>query len=183
MTRYILLACLCLLSACTESMIVGSTAKGVVTRDYRSFSTVAADTKIYKSLTEEFTNDPDFEKSHIVLSSFNRNVLLAGQTTSQEVRQKAEDLTKKTPQVKKVYNEIKMLGSSTHLTRTSDTWITSKVKTALFTQHGLRSGRIKVVTENGDVYLMGVVSEEQAKLAVKRTRSVPGVQRVVKVFE
>ena len=65
----------------------------------------------------------------------------------------------------------------------SDSWITSKVKTALFTQNGLRSGRIKVVTENSDVFLMGVVSEEQAKLAVKRTRKVPGVQRVIKVFE
>ena len=95
MIKTLFLACVCLLSACTESMIVGSTAKGVVTRDYRSLHTIAADTKIYKTLTEEFTNDPDFEKSHIVVSSFNRNVLLAGQTTSQEVRQKAEDLTKK----------------------------------------------------------------------------------------
>ena len=83
----------------------------------------------------------------------------------------------------KVYNQIIISGVTTDLGRTDDAWITSKVKSAMLDQDGLRSSQIKVITSNGVVYLMGWVTHSQADLATNVARRVEGVQKVVKVFQ
>ena len=74
-------------------------------------------------------------------------------------------------------------GPTSSLTRTSDSWITAKVKSQMLANQDLKSGSIKVVTENGDVFLMGIVSRDQADIAVDIARQVSGVQKVVKIFQ
>ena len=69
------------------------------------------------------------------------------------------------------------------MARTNDAWLTTKIKTALFTGEDTETGRVKVVTENGIVYLMGLLSRTEADAAVETTRQVFGVQKIVKVFE
>jgi osmotically-inducible protein OsmY len=110
-------------------------------------------------------------------------VLLAGQAPTEELRQRIVEITKKIPNVKRIYNEIALQAPSSALTTASDAWITAKVKTALLGAKGLHSGQFKIVTENGTVFLMGVVERKQADLAVEATRKVDGVQKVVKIFE
>ena len=87
------------------------------------------------------------------------------------------------PDVTKVYNEIAVKGPTSSLSRASDSWITTKIKTQMLATKGLQSGSIKVVTENGAVYLMGMVSREQADTSVNIARQVTGVQKVVKIFQ
>ena len=78
---------------------------------------------------------------------------------------------------------IRDSGKTALLTRTNDTWITSKVKSRLLIKTGLDSNRVKVITTRGTVYLMGIVTREEANTATDLTREVRGVARVVKVFE
>lgn len=152
--------------------------------DHRKLEQIAMDQRIAHAIDQTIRLDPKQQaNSHFDVTSFNQIVLLTGQTTTPSLRQEAERIAKQTPNVKKVYNEIAIKGPTSSLTRTSDAWITTKIKTQMLATEGLRSGSLKVVTENGSVYLMGIVSHEQADIAVDIARQVDGVQRVVKVFQ
>lgn len=121
--------------------------------------------------------------SHIEVTVFNHVVLLTGETPEAAWRQEADEIARSVNGVDKVYNQISIQGPTSSLTRTSDTWITTKVKSQMLATPNLKSGSIKVVTENGVVYLMGIVSREQADTAVEIARQVSGVQKVVKIFQ
>ncbi|MDP1614697.1 MAG: BON domain-containing protein, partial [Methylococcales bacterium] len=110
-------------------------------------------------------------------------VLLTGQTPAASLRVLAEKIAKSTPHVLRVYNEIS-IGQPTDLAvRGRDTWITTEIRSRLLTCKGLESGSIRVVTENGVVFLLGIVTHEQANLAVNVVRQVNDVRQVVKVFK
>ena len=85
--------------------------------------------------------------------------------------------------VRKIHNEIQISGISSALARTNDTWITTKVKAQLLTNESINGSRIKVVTDSSTVYLMGLVSTQEADTAVNITRNISGVEKIVKVFE
>jgi osmotically-inducible protein OsmY len=121
--------------------------------------------------------------SHIEVTVFNNIVLLTGEAPTLELKQKAEEQAKKEQGVVRVYNQISVEGPTSTLTHTSDAWITTKIKSKMLANDELKSSSIKVVTENGAVYLIGVVSQQQADVAVNIARHVSGVQKVVKVFQ
>jgi osmotically-inducible protein OsmY len=85
--------------------------------------------------------------------------------------------------VSRVYNEITVEAPTSSWQRSHDAWITTKIKTEMLAKPGLHSTQIKVITENDVVYLMGVLSERQATIAINVARQVDGVIKVVKVFE
>ena len=85
--------------------------------------------------------------------------------------------------VRTVHNELEIAGPTTMMARTNDAWLTTKVKTVLITNPETDAGRVKVVTENGVVYLMGLLSRTESEAAVEKTRQVFGVQKIVKIFE
>ncbi len=85
--------------------------------------------------------------------------------------------------IRKIHNQIRIGSNIGMSTQTHDSWLTSKVKTQLLTTESISSNNIKVVTENGEVFLMGLVSDSEANLAVDVARNVSGVERVIKVFE
>jgi osmotically-inducible protein OsmY len=85
--------------------------------------------------------------------------------------------------VRKVYNELTLAGKTSLLSRTNDRWLTTKVKSAFSTAELSDATRIKVVTENGVVYLMGLLTRAEADAAANIARKIQGVQKVVKVFE
>ncbi|WP_281648597.1 BON domain-containing protein [Parendozoicomonas sp. Alg238-R29] len=128
-------------------------------------------------------SNPDFKNNHVVVVSFNGYVLLTGQTATPELKAQAERVAKQTLKVRKVYNELEIAGPTTRLTRSSDSWITSKIKGRMISTSGFPSSRVKVITENGAVYLMGLVTPEEAQQAVNLARESYGVQKIVKVFE
>ncbi len=150
----------------------------------RSFGTYWDD-QMAESRGKKLIRDahPDLEEAHITVTSFNGVALLTGQVPSEEARQLAESTLVKLRHVKTVHNELQIAGPTSMVARTNDTWLTTKVKTALFTDEGTQSGRIKIVTEDGVVYLMGLLTRNEGDVAVERARTVYGVQKIVKVFE
>jgi osmotically-inducible protein OsmY len=122
-------------------------------------------------------------QSHINVKSFNGQVLLTGQVPNENVRQEAKQIVGQTREVKRIHNELEIAGPSSTIVRSNDIYLTSRVKLKLLSDKSIEGLRVKVVTENGIVYLMGLVSQREADQAVAIVREVPGVQRIVKVFE
>ncbi|QKX18853.1 BON domain-containing protein [Microbulbifer sp. YPW1] len=126
---------------------------------------------------------PQLKAANIDVTSFNGVVLLTGQVPSNELRNLAGGTAQQVHSVRQVYNEIQVRGTTSMLARTSDTWLTTKVKSVLVTDKEIDSGRIKVITENGVVYLMGLLTRHEAENAAEKARTVGGVQKVVKAVE
>ena len=174
------------LSSCIFVVGAAAGAAGIaVVYDHRKVEAVLLDQRIANNITEKYKATPDFnsDTTHISITCFNQVVLLTGETTTPTLRQDAESIATNVPDVKKVYNEITIKGPTSPLTRTSDSWITTKIKSQMLATQDLKSGTIKVVTENGTVYLMGVVNRNQASMSVDIARQVDGVQKVVKIFQ
>ncbi|MDO6512858.1 MULTISPECIES: BON domain-containing protein [unclassified Neptuniibacter] len=121
--------------------------------------------------------------TNISVTSYNGVVLLTGQAPSEAARSEAEQIVSQVRKVRKIHNEIKLSGVSSALARTNDTWLTTKVKAELLTNESVEGSRIKVVTDSSTVYLMGLVSQQEADTAISIVRGIPGVEKIVKVFE
>jgi osmotically-inducible protein OsmY len=173
-----------LLQACVPVFIAGAAVGGAAVYDRHNLKAFAQDLdtgdRIRNYVSMLARHQP---RSHIIVAVFNHVVLLTGQSPTEEMRSDIERFARNTPRVNRIYDEITVSGPTSHLTRSSDAWITTKVRGAMLGIRDLNSTQFKVVTENGVVYLMGVVTHEQADLAVDSARHVVGVQKVVKVFE
>ncbi len=152
--------------------------------DRRDMKTMVNDEKLSRQvLTALESNAQIKQQCHIVVSTYRGVVLIAGQAPTQELKQTIDKIVKQETGKHRLYNEVTIEGPTSGLTRTSDSWITTKVKAKLIDTKGLKSGEFKVVTENGIVYLMGVVSKSQAQLATNAAKTVGGVQKIVTVFQ
>jgi osmotically-inducible protein OsmY len=174
------------LSGCAGAVIVGGTAASAA-HDRRTLGSFVEDQNIELKAGGAISNNEELNKNtHINVTSYNGIVLLTGEAPTPAMRGKAEDIVKKIEKVRRVHNEITIASPSALGSRTSDTWITTKVKTSLLnikTHEGFDPTRVKVVTENGTVFLMGLIRRSEANDVVDVVRKVKGVQRVVKVFE
>jgi len=121
--------------------------------------------------------------ARIVVKSVNGNLLLVGQSPNQYLRELAVKILAKIDGVKRVHNQVKIGHTTSMSTQTMDTWLTTRVKLKLLTEKDIRSNHISVLTENTEVYLMGLVSTDEANKAVEVARNIPGVTKVIKVFE
>lgn len=128
--------------------------------------------------------NPDLDQnSHIVVSSFNGVVLLAGQTPRPELKAMAEQAASSVQRVKTVHNELQILPPSSLLARNNDTWLTTKIKAQMIADKSIPGSRIKIITENGIVYMLGLVTKQEAAQATNLVQGVSGVQKIVKLFE
>ncbi len=123
------------------------------------------------------------KSSHININSYNRIVLLTGQAPSSEARSLAAEIAKNYRGVRQVYNEIKVSGPTSFIARTNDAWLSAKVKAKLMASEEIESSSFKVVTENGIIYLMGLISQKKAATALELTSEVGGAVKVVSVLE
>jgi osmotically-inducible protein OsmY len=177
----------CFLQGCI--FVVGAAAGAAaiaIVYDHRPIENTLEDTKIANQTVDNIRTVPALRnESHIDVTVFNHIVLLTGETPKQEWREQAENIAKSTPSVTRVYNQIAIQGPTSSLTRTSDSWITTKIKSEMLASEDLKTNNssIKVLTENGVVYLMGNVTQEQANTAIEIARQVSGVQKVVKIFQ
>ncbi len=127
--------------------------------------------------------DPQLEQANVHVTSYNGVVLLSGQVSSNKLRQLAGNTVNQLRRVRQVHNELQVSGTTSLLSRSNDSWLTGKVKTRLLSNSELEGGRIKVVSENGTVYLMGLLTRSEAQLAAEIARTTGGVQQVVKAIE
>lgn len=170
------------LTGCVAAVVAGAAA-GLIVYDRRSVTTLEADARIFHVVHTALVRDQRLRNSRILVTSFNRVVLLVGQTPAASLKVLAEKIAQNTPGVVRVYNEISVNYPIALSQRTTDSWITSQVRSQMLTAKGLESGSIRVITESSVVYLMGIATHEQANLAVANARQVNGVSKVVKVFQ
>lgn len=123
------------------------------------------------------------DNGHINIASFNRKVLLTGEVPDQSTKAQAEREVRAIEGVQGVFNELEIAGPASYTSRSSDALVTTKVKASLVEMKTISAQSFKVVTENGTVYLMGRVTQREGDVATDVTKSVAGVQRVVKLFE
>ena len=138
-----------------------------------------------ESLAKKRVQDahPGLADANISVTSFDGIVLLTGQVSSANLIPIATAQVEPLRNVRKVHNELTVAGVTSLLSRTNDGWLTTKVKSALSAAESADAARIKVVTENGVVYLMGLLTRAEADAAVNITRDIQGVQKIVKLFE
>lgn len=128
---------------------------------------------------------PALAQSRLVVVSFNGVVLLAGQVPNESLRTLAVQTVNKIHKVRLVHDELSVGSPITITTRANDAWLTAKIKSEVFADHAIRGGGVKVVTEDGVVYLMGLTtsSDTIADDVTEIARSTAGVQKVVRLFE
>jgi osmotically-inducible protein OsmY len=170
------------LSGCFP-LVVGGVAMGAAaTADRRTLGAQTED----KSITvkaEMRLNKLGGDFAHINIASFNRKVLITGEVPDQSTKAAAEREVRAIEGVQTVYNELEIGAPASYTARSSDALVTTRVKASLVEMNTISAASFKVVTENGTVFLMGRVTQREGDVATDVTKSVTGVQRVVKLFE
>ena len=174
-----------LFQGCAPVAITGATtAVSTVAADRRTTGTMIEDEAIEIKSRLALSDRKELnDRVHINFTSFNTTVLVSGEAPTEEDRQAVIDLVKNVEKVTVVHDEITVAAPSSLLSRSADSVITAKIKAKLIAEQDLSTLHIKVVTENGVTYLMGLVSEEEGDIATEVARRTGGVQKVVKLFE
>tara|TARA_B110000503_G_scaffold17735_1_gene25889 strand:+ start:601 stop:1170 length:570 start_codon:yes stop_codon:yes gene_type:complete len=176
-----LASCFAFVNACTPAL---STTPIVDNKGSRSLGTLYNDQLIEASTVDAILRaSPLLATAHVSAVSVNGIVLLIGQVPSEDTKIIAGAKARGISNTRKVHNELLVSGPASYVVRTSDTLITTKVKARMVGETAFPANRIKVITENGIVYLMGLVTHAEAEWAVKVAANASGIQRIVKVFE
>lgn len=171
------------LGACVPLVVGGAAVVGtMVVIDRRTSGVQLDDQNIELSATDS-VNKKFGDRVHVNITSFNFRVLLTGEVPTLQDKQLVEQMISGQKQVKSVVNELAVMGNSNLSQRSNDSWLTGRVKAALLDAKDLNVNAFKVVTERGITYLMGLVTQREADRGTEITRSVSGVQKVVRVFE
>lgn len=170
------------MSGCVPVVAVGAGAGVLMAEDRRTSGTYLMDEEIELKAGSRI-RDAFGKEVHANVTSFNRRVLLTGEVPSDDVRTKVKEIVMGVPNVKEVQNELIIGGVSTFGARSNDTYLTAKVKTRLFDDKRFNANHVKVVTEAGTTFLMGIVKREEGDAAAEVAAKTKGVAKVVKVFE
>jgi osmotically-inducible protein OsmY len=178
------IVCALSLSACTS--ILTATAEGPIVEDpgSRTLGSYIDDQIIETKISVNISKtDPALQSAPIDVNCHNGIVLLTGQVDSEELKLKAGDVANKLRKVRKVHNELVVAPPISLLASSNDSWISTKVKSKMSLESTLDASRIKVITENGVVYLMGLVSRTESEISARIASETGGVQKVIRVFE
>jgi osmotically-inducible protein OsmY len=177
-----LVMCLGLASCAAPLMFGGVLGGAMVASDRRSAGIQLEDETIEQrsstAIRENFGS-----KEHISITSYNRQVLITGEVSNDTVRRQVESLISRVENVRAVVNELAIGQASSASDRASDSLLVAKVKASMVDTEDVFANVYKVVGERGTVYLMGRVTQREAKRATDVVRGVSGVKRVVRVFE
>ena len=172
------------LQGCAGVLLGSAATSAAVVNDARTTGTVVEDQSIEVKALGALRKDSEIRKqAHYSVTSYNQIVLLTGQAPSEEMRDRIAEIVAGVEKIRHIHNEITIAAPSSMLARTNDTVLTTKVKTRLFAHENLKATRVKVVSEAGTVFLLGLVSSEDARLAANVASTTSGVQKVVKLFE
>lgn len=176
-----------LLQGCAPVLLGGAATGASVAHDRRTAGSFVEDQAIEMKAATEINAQPELKRQgHLNVTSFNMIVLISGEVPSEALRQRAGEVIGRIEKVRRVHNELTIAAPTSMITRSSDSLITAKVKTSLFSVKGFENfdpTRVKVVTENGTVFLMGLLTRAEGAATAITASRVGGVQRVVKLFE
>lgn len=184
-TSLFILFSLYILSGCTAAVVGGAVAGTSVALDKRTTGDYVEDQNIKAKFTHLYYQDEQLsEQTHINVTSYNRQILITGEVPTEQDKQKLSNIANQIKNVRNHFNEVSIGKPSSMSTRTNDSYLTSKIKTSIFTNmNELDGAQVKVVTESGSVFLMGLVTREQGNQITEITRTTNGVKRVIKLFE
>ena len=172
------------LTACVPALVVGATVTTVnVATDRRTLGRNLDDNSLELDLRKDFLLDKKLDGTNVSVTAINGIVLLTGEVSTDAQRQYAEALAKQRTRTLTVVNELQLAGKTSATSRANDSLITGKVKAKLLQSDDVQANVVKVVTEAGRVYLLGLVTRSEADAAVAAAQSVGGVTHIVKVFE
>lgn len=170
------------LQGCIEAIILGGAASGVlVIADRRQPDVMASDERIEIQIGQRLGDQ--FKTAHINTISYNKMVLLTGEVPNAAAKVQAEKIAQSISEVRSVVNELQIGPASSFGNRGNDSFISGKVKAAFISHAKFQPNHVKVITEGGVVYLLGLVTRGEAETATEIARTVGGVQKVVRVFE
>jgi len=173
-----------ILEGCAPAVVAGGATGAAVAHDSRTTGTVIEDQAIESKAWKTFLSDKEInDNAHINVTSYNTIVLVTGEAPNAELKERIINIVRNIQKVSHVYDEITIAAPSSYVSRSSDSVITSKVKTKLLAMENFDGTRVKVVTEKGFVYLMGLLSHEESDRVTDVARKVGGVQKVVKLFQ
>jgi osmotically-inducible protein OsmY len=176
-----------LLSACAPVLVGGAATGGAIAVDRRTPGAFIDDERIEWTIRNAIRQDQELgSQSNVSVVSYDGVVLLAGETPTEALRSRAAEHARNVEKVRRVHNELVIAAPSSLMTRSSDTAITARVKTRILgirDLEGFDGTKVKVVTENGTVFLMGKLHRKEADVVTDTARQVGGVQRIVRLFE
>jgi len=170
------------LSGCVALAVGGAAATALASNDRRTIGMQTED-KAINVKAEIKLQSVTGENGHVNVTSYNRKVLLTGEVRDEAMKAAAEREVRAIDNVVSVINELEIGGPSSYTSRSNDALITTKVKASLVDKKTVSATAFKVTTERGVVYLMGLVTPREGNIAADVAKGVPGVNRVVKIFE
>ena len=173
------------LSSCVTALVAGAAIATIdIIHDRRSVGEYIDDGVIEHSAKNIFVNKDEYRgRIHVKPQSWNGILLLTGEISTPEIKQDLLSKFQNIHGVRQIVDETIISEQSSFSSRTNDTWISGKVKSKLILKTGLNANRVKIVTTRGNVYLMGIVTHEEANKATEHASTVRGVKRVIRVFE
>jgi len=179
-----LLSIVSILQGCAAAAVVAVSTGASMATDRRSLGNQIDDQNIELTAYNEITKNKSLsENTNLHITSVNGAVLIVGQAPNSYLKDQAITILNNIEGIVKIHNQIRIGNMISITTKTNDLWLTSKVKTALFSNEEVSAQDIKVITENAEVFLMGLVSTKEADIAIEVTRNISGVNRVFKAFE
>ena len=173
-----------MLAGCAAAVVAGGATGAAVAYDRRTAGTILEDQAIETKAWQSFRPDKEInDNAHINVTSYNTIVLVTGEAPNAELKERIINIVRNIEKVSNVYDELTIAAPSSYVSRSSDSVITSKVKTELVAMDNFAGAHVKVVTEKGSVYLMGLLAHEEADRVTDVARKVGGVQKVVKLFQ
>jgi osmotically-inducible protein OsmY len=185
MRKILTLTCIAMLpvlSGCAAVVVGGAAATGyMVAEDRRTVGTMTEDEGIEQKASSRVGDS--IKDAHLNVTSYNRAVLLTGEVPSEAAKAEAERIVRAVENVRSVFNELQVSGNTSMQARTNDSVLTSKVKGRFVDSGKFNALHVKVITENGVVYLLGLVKKQEATDATEIARTTGGVRKVVRLFE
>jgi osmotically-inducible protein OsmY len=172
-----------LLQSCVPLIVGAGVGAGVMMADDRRTSATVLEDQTIELKINNRINEKYEDQLHVNITSFNRFVLLTGEAPTEEIKQDLTIVALEVQNVRNVQNEVIVAGNSSLTSRSSDALLTSRIKGRLTQNKDVGANHVKVVTENGTAFLMGLVTRAEAESAAQTAATTSGAQRVVKVFE
>lgn len=172
-----------LLQSCLPLIVGAGVGVGFMMADDRRTSATVLEDQTIELKIKNRINEKYEDQHHVSITSFNRFVLLTGEAPTEEIKQDLTIVALEVQNVRNVQNEVIVAGNSSFTSRSSDALLTTRIKGRLTQNKDVSANHVKVVTENGTAFLMGLVTRAEAESAAQTAATTSGAQRVLKVFE
>ncbi len=170
------------LTGCAGLFVAGAATTASIVIDPRSTQEIWNDNNIEFEVAGIGNKAPFRGNARITASSYNGTVVLMGQANTEQLKREFESQAREIKGVKTIHNQLRVKAPLSMGEISHDSWITTKVKSALLAESELSGVKIKVITEDKEVFLLGYVSEQHADMATDIARNISGVKQVIRAF-